>query len=620
MCGIAGFIEPQSEETLPSLRAMLGRIVHRGPDGEGVHHEGSFAMGMRRLSIIDLEGGSQPIWNEDHSIGIVFNGEIYNYVELRRNLEERGHHFRTHSDTEVLVHLYEEAGSAMFEQLRGMFAFCIFDRKARSILLARDHLGQKPLYYTKSPGRFAFASELKCLLTRPWVDRTLDPDAFLDYVAWLSLPAPRTHFQNIFKLAAGCCLTVPLDEPETAGNPTRYWQYQLDLPPDLGREAEAVEALDASLRESVRLHLRADVPVGVLLSSGLDSRAVVAYAQELQNGSVQTFTVGFGDRDSELAGAAQTAREIRSTHHQLELTAEDLGQEIGRIASLLDEPVGDPACFAVLRVSELARQHVKVLLSGEGSDELFGGYDSRYLGMLATMSRTEHLRRFARFLPPGHIHHSSRWERLFARAHSSAASEIAMLRLEGLPGDVRNPRVLSPQLLARLQERTAEIGSAVHRAQRDRLSELLAFDLQWQLPESLLQKADKMSMGASIELRTPILDKEVAALAARMPSSLKLPPGGPGKLILRKTLAKKLNEPLTRPKKGFPVPLTEWFLGPLKKQVKETIFHRDSQVCALLDRARLQAAWKDFERGAWDGARPLYALWLYETWHSSLRK
>ena len=330
MCGIAGFFDrslPEAEAR-ERLDAMLGRIAHRGPDGAGTHFAGALAMGMRRLSIIDLEGGWQPVWNEDRTVGIVFNGEIYNYVELTADLVKAGHVFRTHSDTEVLVHLYEEHGPAMFESLRGMFAFALLDTRKRRMLLARDHFGQKPLYYAHSGGRFAFASELKCLLALPWVSPERDPKAYLDYVGWLALPSPRTHFREIHKLAAGSYLTLPLDAAD-APVVKKYWSYRLDAAPDLAALEPAVDALDAALADSMKVHLRADVPVGVLLSSGLDSRTVAAYAQDLQGGGMQTFTVGFGGPDSELHGAAETAREIGSHHHALEFWR-DLPQSKGR--------------------------------------------------------------------------------------------------------------------------------------------------------------------------------------------------------------------------------------------------------------------------------------------------
>jgi len=620
MCGIAGFIDPSlsAEEGAAPLQRMLDLLAHRGPDGAGTHLAPGLGLGMRRLSIIDLEGGWQPIWNENESIGVVFNGEIYNYLELRRELIAGGHEFRTHTDTEVLVHLYEQLGDSMFAKLRGMFAFALLDTNKNRLLIARDHFGQKPLYYTTNGERLAFASELKSLLALPWVDRDRDPDAFLDYVSWLSLPSPRTHFRHIRKLPAGCFLSVPLHGLQSF-EPHRYWRYELDEVPDLTALEPAVEELDACLRDSVKVHLRADVPVGVLLSSGLDSRVVTTYAQELQEGKMQTFSVGFGGPDSEAAGAAATAREIGAKHHGLELTSDDLLHNIERIAWHLDEPVGDPAAFAVLKVCELARGHVKVLLSGEGSDELFAGYDARYLGIMATLKRSEKLRRFAPLVPAADpAARPSRWQRLGIRAHHTRASEALTLRIEGLPGDVRRLHGLTPDQLRRLRQRADVIAASVYRPQRDVLSELLALDLDWQLAESLLQKADKMSMGASIELRTPILDVRVAELAARMPSALKLPPAGPGKMVLRHCLSRKLHEPLNRPKRGFPVPLREWFQGPLREPVEAALFASDSACLAQLDRTLLRAAWDDFQAGTWEGAHTLYALWIYEVWNRKL--
>jgi asparagine synthase (glutamine-hydrolysing) len=621
MCGIAGFVDRSEADPNGALRRMLGLIAHRGPDGEGAHFEPDLglAMGTRRLSIIDLEGGTQPIWSEDGNVGVTFNGEIFNYLELRRELEGKGHRFRTRSDTEVLVHLYEEAGDRMTERLRGMFAFCIFDRTRRRLLLARDHFGQKPLYWVQQKGRFAFASELKALLSLPWVSHELRPEAFLTYAAWLSLPGAETHFRCIHKALPGSRLQVPLNPPGEVRH-QRVWFHDISRNPSLGNLDRAVEALDAALRDSVGLHLRADVPVGVLLSSGLDSRIVSTYAQELTGGTLQTFTAGFGAEDSELAGAAATAREIGSKHHELELTARDFAESMERIAWHLDEPIGDPACFAVMRVCELARGHVKVLLSGEGSDELFAGYDGRYVGMLETMRRTRRFHWMAPFFPPGLFASNSRWQRLFFRARAHPSEEIAELRIEGLPGNVAQPRGLTMAQLHELQHSIVANAKKVPTRGGDTLIRLLEFDISWQLAESLLQKADKMSMAASIELRTPFLDIEVAKVAAQIPSFLKLPPRGPGKFVLRQTLARKLNEDLKRPKKGFPVPLHSWFAGPLRDRVEAELFASASATCEHLDRRLLRKAWKDFIHGHWDGGRAFFALWLYETWRRVLRE
>ena len=618
MCGIAGIIDPTVSNLGSGIQRMLDCMIHRGPDGEGKYVEADlcFALGMRRLSIIDLKSGGQPIWNEDRTICVIFNGEIYNYVELTNELRNKGHQFRTSSDTEVLVHLYEELGKQMVTRLRGMFAFCIFDYRARALFIVRDHFGQKPLYYVCSATRFAFASELKALLSIPWVSSELDNDAFFDYISWLSLPPPRSHFRHIRKLPAGSSLWVALDAP--TAEPHCYWRYDLSQDADLMEIDAAVAELDRALNESVARHLRADVPVGVLLSSGLDSRTILSYIQTLRCSTTQTFSVGFGDADSELIGAAKTARELGAQHHEFVLTARDLAENLDRVVKLLDEPIGDPACFAVLRLCEFARNHVKVLLSGEGSDEIFAGYEDRYRGMLATMERTRVFRRFARFVPSARAHASAvRWERFFARVQSSEASEAIILRVEGLPGDVRSPRGLTSSQLEALLLHSSSIADAVFRPQRDSLSSLLALDIDWQLAESLLQKADKMSMGASIELRTPILDIEVAKVAGRIPSSLKLPQDGPGKYVLRKLLSRKLNDPMERPKKGFPVPVGEWLIGPLREQIEDELFAAGSFITAHLDRTLLRAAWDDFIAG-WDGGRIFFALWLYERWRNTI--
>jgi asparagine synthase (glutamine-hydrolysing) len=619
MCGIAGIVDPKSSDLDGDLSRMLQRLVHRGPDGEGRHIDKnrSLALGMRRLSIIDLEGGWQPIWNEDHTICAFFNGEIYNYLELGEELRRSGHRFHTRSDTEVLVHLYEEHGEQMVHRLRGMFAFCIFDERSNSLFLARDHFGQKPLYFTRLGDRFAFASELKALLSLPWVDRELDEDAFLDFVAWLSLPAPRTHFRSVFKLAAGSYMRISLTAPKC--EPQRYWRYELTAQPDLTDIGAAITELDRALADSIALHLRADVPIGILLSSGLDSRTVLAYAQALQGGKAKSFSVGFGSDDSELIGAAETARELGSEHHQLELNANDFADSFEEVVNLLDEPIGDPACFAVLRLCKFARGHVKVLLSGEGSDEILAGYEGRYAGMLATMRRSRKMRLFAPILPKAAVHASkSRWDRLLHRAHSSPASEAIQLRIEGLPGDVQNPRALDSQQLVALRQRTFFHAETMFRRQRDELSSLLTLDIEWQLAESLLQKADKMSMGASIELRTPILDLEVARVAARIPSDLKLRQGGPGKYILRKLLSTKLDEPIDRPKRGFPVPLRRWLTGPLRERIEDELLSTNSFVSGRLESTRLRAAWRDLNEG-WDGSRIFFALWAYEKWQRAMR-
>ncbi len=620
MCGIAGFFDsslPEAEARV-RLQDMLRLIEHRGPDGEGTHlGSGGLALGMRRLSIIDLAGGAQPIWNEDKTIAVFFNGEIYNYLELRAALEQSGHHFRTHCDTEVLVHLYEEHGAALVEKLRGMFTFAILDTPRRELFVARDHFGQKPLYWFADGRRFAFASELKSLLALPFVPRELDPDGLLDFATWTSLPSPRTHFRHIRKLAAGTHLTLSLST-HAVPEPQRYWQF--DFPPaaEISGMDSAVEQIDHALADSVRMHFRADVPVGVLLSSGLDSRIVTTYARELHPEGVATFSVGYREEGSELDGARLTAGQLGTRHHELRITGIDVGQHIDKLAWHLDEPIGDPAAFALWQVCRFARDHVKVLLSGEGADELFAGYDIKYRSHLTTLRRSNLMRRLGGWLrPTPEAYPESRFGRLRRRAHTSAAAELVDLHIQAFPGDQRRPRGLTPEQLIRLREREDELGATHVRRQRDLLSTLLAYDVDWTLAESLLQKADKMSMAASIELRTPFIDLPLAATAARLDSSLKLGPHT-GKLVLRQCLARHVAEPTTRPKVGFPMPLASWVRGELREQLEADIFGANAAWTNTLDRLTVRSAWDQFQAGAWDGALAFYCLWIYEAWHRTV--
>ena len=620
MCGIAGLIDPSSpsDDVRARLRRMLDLIAHRGPDGAGTHDAPGLGLGMRRLSIIDLQGGWQPIWNEDQSVGVVFNGEIYNYVELRRDLVAAGHAFKTQTDTEVLVHLYEDHGAAMLSKLRGMFAFALLDQREGKVFLARDHFGQKPLYYFATGGRFAFASELKCLLSLPFVPRETDPEALLDFVTWFSLPSPRTHFRHVHKLPAGGHLTVDIATGAITAGPQRYWQFGFEAAPDIGDLDTAVQTIDAAIEDSLRVHFRADVPVGVLLSSGLDSRTVAAYARDLNPGGVSTFSVGYAEAGSELEGARETAREIGTDHHELTITGSGVGAVIDQLAWHLDEPIGDPAAFAVWQVCKFAREHVKVLLSGEGADEIFAGYDQKYRAQIATLERSARLRRWAGWLPgASDPYPATRLGRLRRRARGSLAAEIVQLRAEGFPGNQLHPRGLTAAQLTRVRLREREIGSALVRPQGDLLGTLLAFDVDWLLGESLLQKADKMSMAASIELRTPFIDVPLAAAAARLHPSLKLG-AETGKVVLRACLQRRLKEPPNRPKKGFSMPLAAWLRGELRAQVEAELFADRAAIFEGLDRTLVRRAWDEFQAGAWDGALIFYTLWLYEAWHRTV--
>lgn len=624
MCGIAGFVDRRIGPVgaPEGLGVMLATLVHRGPDGQGVFHdEGTgLAMGMRRLAIIDLEGGWQPVYNEDRSIAVVFNGEIYNYVELAEELKAHGHVFHTHSDTEVLVHGYEEWGEAMLDRLRGMFAFSLFDVRRKKLFLARDPFGQKPLYWTTDgAGRLAFASETKALLALPWVDRTLSEESFLDFVSWLSVPAPATHFGKVFAFPPGTCAVLDLagDMPTEGLSPRVYWRQETLGTELFGSEKQALDALHEVMSSSVKMHLRADVPVGILLSGGLDSRVVAAYARMHHVGGLKSFTASFdgGGADDEAAEANLTSSQFGIENHRVGIRPAHLLEDMVQVARYIDQPVGDPAAFAVRRICQAARLHVKVLLGGEGSDELFGGYEGRYAGIRASLRRSAQVRPWLSLLPVWRqAWPRTRWARLRDRAGLSPQSEIVGMRREGFPWDGGVGCVLTEAQLLRLMRRRGELADALCTPQRDVLASAQTLDMRWQLAESLLRKSDAMSMAASIELRCPFLCRDVAAVAARLPEDMRLPEGGPGKWILRRLMTRLFPEPGTRPKKGFPVPLGAWMRGPLREAVADHVFAANSRVCGTLDRAMLAGAWDALQAGNEAYARPFYALWIYEAW------
>lgn len=617
MCGIAGFLhlggDPAGHAAV--LDAMLGAIRHRGPDDSGTWllPERGLGLGMRRLSIVDLAGGHQPIWNEDGSIGVVFNGEIYNHADLRATLTARGHRFATRSDTEVLVHLYEEFGApGMLESLRGMFAFALIDRPRGHLVLARDPFGMKPLYYAPAAGGIAFASEAKALRAAG-VTLALDADRYLDYVNWLSLPAPHTHWKDVKKFRPG-----------------EWQQWDIATGAQLHRGCarvprfasrgsfatldDASAALDRALEDSVRRHLQADVPVGLLLSGGLDSRTIGFYAGRDHSRGLHTFTAGTSGEGSEFAAARETARALNSTHHEILISGEDFSTTLDRLAWHLDEPIGDPAAFALWQLCAAARGHVKVLLSGEGSDELFAGYAERYGGMVSTAHRSILLRRWLGWTKRPAARAAGKWGRWRERAHLSPGAELIGLRIEGVGR--RAPDLLSGPQAEELNRRRDFWAENLDFQHRDTLSACQQLDLAWQLPESLLMKADKMSMAASIELRCPFLDHAVADVAMQIPPRLRLQ-GAVGKLAVRRTVARHLTEESVRPKLGFVLPLGRWLRDPLRKMVEATLLDRSSAATQFFGQPALERFWRGFVAKAHGGAHLLYSLWLYERWRAA---
>ena len=548
-----------------ALDRLAGTIVHRGPDGGGSYTDGPFGMAMRRLSIIDLQTGDQPLANEDETIWTVFNGEIYNYRELTRELLARGHRFRTATDTEVLVHLYEEFGGACVEKLRGMFAFAIWDQPRQTLFLARDRLGIKPLFYAEGPQGFAFGSELKTLLEVPWVSREVDPSAVVSYLQRGYVPDPTSIVKGVRKLPPGHTLTVRRARAET---PRRYWD-----PSDGFRrrraigEGEAREALWTMLCDAVRSHLVSDVPIGAFLSGGVDSTAVVAAVAREVGAPLKTFSIGFSEHKyNELPEARRVAEWFGTEHHELMIEpAHPITLE--RILGALDEPFADPSAIPTYFVSRLARQHVKVALSGDGGDEVFAGYDRyvvddrrRHLGLLGDLGLGGPLRAVSRALPEG----------------ARGKNYLYNLSLPRMQRYVDSVTLFSGTALRQLLEPDALQGAALWSdddatSGLDPLSRLQSFDMSTYLPGDILTKVDRMSMANSLEARVPLLDHTLLEFAAGLPPRLRLR-AGETKYILKRALRGKVpDEVLTRPKHGFSVPLEDWFSRRLPSYFADTL-------------------------------------------------
>jgi len=592
---------------------MNSRLTHRGPDSDGLFHEGGVALAMRRLSIIDLEHGDQPISNEDGDITVVQNGEIYNYRELRGELERRGHRFATQSDTEVLVHLYEEHGDGFVERLRGMFAIALWDGRSHRLLLARDRFGIKPLYYRLAGGALSFASELKAMLEQPGFSRQIDPRAVAAYLAFNSIPAPLTIFAEARKLPAGM-LAVWRDGELT------QMRYARPSPVPAGEtrrrpENALADELRETLRGSVRAHLVADVPVGVLLSGGVDSAGIVALAAGEQADPVKTFSVGFEEASfDELDRARSVAGRYGTDHHEIVLRP-DAVELFPKLVEAFDEPFGDSSALPTYLVSELAAGEVKVALSGEGGDELFGGYYTYVADLLAPrvgrlaalaaplaemlpssnakVSLDYKAKRFARGagLPPLERHHA--WKEIFS------------LQLQAsLLGD-RDPG-WDPVDVYR--ERYAETAGA------EPLARLQDVDLGIYLVDDLLVKTDRSSMAHSLELRVPFLDNEVATMALGLATPLKVR-GLAKKRLLRQALAPLLpKEVLRGPKQGFSIPIAAWLRGPLQGFAREVLSADSVSRQGWLDPATVTALLDRHCAGREDLSRQLWGLIAFTLW------
>ncbi|HWQ35061.1 MAG TPA: asparagine synthase (glutamine-hydrolyzing) [Blastocatellia bacterium] len=617
MCGIAGFFGPTMAraEQRAVLARMCGLIAHRGPDDEGFYLEGGLGIGMRRLAIIDLEAGHQPIANEDGSVWIVFNGEIYNYRELRAELLARGHVFQTSSDTETIIHLYEELGERCVERLRGMFAFAIYDRKKQLLLLARDRVGKKPLHYALAGETLIFGSEIKSLLQHPAIRREVSFEAISDYLTFGYVPDPATAFRGIWKLEPGHTLTFHNGRIRTR----RYWDFEFEASQPARDETYYVERLRELLRESVRLRLISDVPLGAFLSGGIDSSTVVALMAREMNQPVKTFSIGFTEAGfDELRSARLTAQHFGTEHHEFVVTP-DACRLVDEIVRHHDEPFADVSSIPTYLVSQLASEHVRVVLSGDGGDELFAGYE-RYV--------TDRERaRFER-LP--------RWMRRLMRMASDALPRAAygkrFLRNVALDADARYVDSLSyfneeakRELLAGSLRRLCQGHDSAARFRRlyeqtqssEALDRLLCLDSKTYLPGDILTKVDRMSMAHSVEARAPLLDHKLIEFALTIPASLKLR-GTTTKYIFKQAVADLIpRELLNRPKQGFDVPISHWFRHELRDLLHTTLTERRTRQRGWFNQRAVETLIAEHQRGRRNNARHLWGLLMLELWQRS---
>lgn len=619
MCGICGIFDRNGDPVDPELLAKMNSILrHRGPDGEGRYVDAEVGLGHRRLSIIDVGGGGQPISNEDDSLQVVFNGEIYNFVELRRELEPLGHKFKTRSDTEVILHAYEQWGADCVKRFNGMFAFAIWDGRNRELFLARDHLGIKPLYYTVIGNRLLFASEVKALLQDVKCPRAVDLEALAELFTFRYVPSPKTLFAGILKLPPGHSLLCSRRKMEV----TRFWNWVPQVRRKW-REAELVEEYQTLLEDAVRLQLRSDVPLGLFLSSGVDSGVLLAIMSRHVSGPVQAFTIGFedGEKTNEIADARETARRFAADHYSLTVTPEDYVRYYDRYMMDLEEPVGHEAAPAFHFVSKITRQRVKVALAGQGADEPWAGYD-RYKGVKLSSVYS----RLPKFVTNDLAHLLSRIpgrrERLkrglmslgerdvltrFTKIYSFFSAEMKAQLYQGrLKERFESDPYATRHALARLQSDVAPL---------DPLTQMLYIDTRANLPDDLLMVGDKTGMANSLEVRVPFLDYRLVEFVESLPPVLKLK-GMTGKYLHKRACEKWLpREVVYRKKKGFANPIEKWFRQRMADFVEDCLLGAGSAMRGYFNQDYIRQILRLDREGKEQYRRHIYLLVSLELWH-----
>jgi asparagine synthase (glutamine-hydrolysing) len=621
MCGICGIFEYRRHTDIAAelVHRMNQTMIHRGPDDEGVFTGPGIGLGHRRLSIIDLAGGHQPMSNEDGTIWVLLNGEIYNYAELRDQLLKRGHKFVSRSDTEAIVHLYEDYALECFSRLRGMFSIAIWDSRARKLILARDRVGKKPLFYGADHNRIAFGSELKALLPVDSLSREIDDQALSDYFSFGYVPAPKTIYRAVRKVMPGHYLVASAEGIQERC----YWDLSFQTVENRTEEQWGEELRNA-LSEATRIRLMSDVPLGAFLSGGIDSSSVVAMMSSHMSDPVTTCSIGFGEKKyDESEYAEQISRQFGTQHHSHLVNPDAVGM-VDKLAWHYDEPFADSSAIPTYYVSKIARQHVTVALGGDGGDESFAGYRRYKLDHYENKLRgyfPAPLRRTI-FTPLGQMYPALAWAPRVVRGKATFQS-LARSPLEGYFNSVSYFRpddkaeLFTPDFKKRLNgyDSIEVFRKYYDRAQTDDLlSKIQYVDIKTYLTDDILTKVDRASMAVSLELRAPMLDHKFMELAARIPSGLKLR-NGTGKYILKKSLEPILpKEILYRPKQGFAIPLDTWFRRELKKTAQHILLDTED---GILNTHFLKKIWDQHQKGQYDRSALLWATLMFRKWQQA---
>jgi asparagine synthase (glutamine-hydrolysing) len=642
MCGIAGWVNLETTKSTQDhseaiLHSMCERIVHRGPDSEGLWMDDQVALGMRRLSIIDLKTGDQPVFSEDKSIVVMMNGELYNYREVRADLEKRGHEFTTQSDTEILPHLYEEYGENLLDHVNGMYAFSLWDTRKKKLIIARDRFGEKPLYYGVFDGKLIYASEPKAMLAHPSVTAELDLNALRHYLSFDYIPAPMSIYKGIYKLPAAHLLTVGNGEVKTR----RYWDLSWSVPgtvdsvPANGRYgtlpashvsasfANVADDLKDLLSDAVRMRLVSDVPLGILLSGGIDSSTVAAFAVQHATERVKTFSIGFEeDSFDESKYARQVATHLNTEHYEDKLSAERAGDLISEIGTWLDEPMSDGSLIPMYLLARFVRKHVTVALGGDGGDELFAGYPMYYAHKVAAkyLALPAFLRSLIEpainALPVSTNNLSFDYK---AKRFVRAAKYDDLTRHHSWFGSFsigQHEALLSADVVAAtngdIYSGVRELVSASNA--KNVIEQMQYADINYYLAEDILTKVDRAAMAVSLETRAPFLDPRIGQFAASIPVEYKLK-GNKGKYILKKAVEDLLPKAiLQRPKKGFGIPIAEWLKCRLNPLMHDMLAPERLKQQGLFDADYVQRLIKEHETGAASHHKELWTLLVFELW------